>query len=75
MMENPSPKEENIIKGIRNLFIGETKIELIGTTMKDVKNFFRPEKENEQIKDRRISDITNVFRLEKQNKVIKNIKS
>ena len=46
-MENPSPKEENIIKGIRNLFIGETKIELIGTTMKDVKNFFRPEKENE----------------------------
>ena len=41
-MENPRPKEENIIKDSRNLF--RLKKELNYTAIKDIRNLFRPEK-------------------------------
>ena len=41
-MENPSPEEENIIKGIRNCF--SLKKELNYSANKDIRNLFRLEK-------------------------------
>ena len=40
---------------------------------KDIKSFFRLEKENQAIKDRILRDIRNVFRLQKENNAIKGI--
>ena len=48
MMENQRPEEENIIKGIRNLF--RLKKELNYNTIKDLRNLLRQEKETKTIK-------------------------
>ena len=45
----------------------------MNTTIKDIRNLFRLEKENGEIKDRILRDVRNVFRLEKDNKSIKDI--
>ena len=49
-MENPRPEEQKIIKDIRNLFI--LKRELNYTTIKDIRNLLRGEKETKAITDR-----------------------
>ena len=49
-MKNPRPEEEKITKDIRNLF-----------RMKDIRKFFRLEKETRAIKDRILGDIKNIF--------------
>ena len=54
-MENPRPEGENIIK--------DTKID---TTIKDIRNFFRLEKENKAIKDIILRDIRNLCENEEE---------
>ena len=45
-MENPKPKEENIIKDVGNLFRSQNlKKETIDTTINDIRNLFRLKKE------------------------------
>ena len=67
MMESPSLGEENIIKGIRNLFRLQTlKKETTDITIKDRRNLFRLEKELKEIEDRILRDIRNVFILKKR---------
>ena len=57
-MENPRPKEENIIKDVRNVFtLEKPKKETVDTTIKNIKNIFRLEKDNKAIKDRIVRDI------------------
>ena len=74
-MENPRPEKENITKDVRILFRWEKpKKETIHTTIKDIRNPLRLEKEK-TIKDRTLRDVTNTFRLEKENEAIKNILS
>ena len=46
-MENPRPREEKIIKDIRNLF--RLKKELNDTAIKDIRNVFRRGKETKVI--------------------------
>ena len=48
MMENLSPKEENIIKNIRNLF--RLKKEQNYTVVKDIRNLFRLKKKLKGLK-------------------------
>ena len=43
------------------------------TTITDIKNLFRLEKENKSIKERILKVIRNAFRLEKESKAIKDI--
>ena len=54
-MKNPRPEEEKITKDIRNLF-----------RMKDIRKFFRLEKETRAIKDRILGDIKNIFEHEEE---------
>ena len=49
-MKNKRPEEENIIKGLRNLF--RLRKELNYTAIKDIRSHFRLEKETKAIKDR-----------------------
>ena len=50
-MENPRTEEENINQDLRNIFrLRKVKKETIHTTIKDTRNFFILEKENEEIK-------------------------
>ena len=63
MMKSLSPKEENIIKDIRNLF--GLKKELNYTAIKDIRNL-RREKETKAIRDRMLRAIKNLFELEEQ---------
>ena len=57
-MENPIPEKENKIKYVRNLFrLWKLKIESINTTIKNIRNLIRLEKENKTIKDRQLRDI------------------
>ena len=46
------------------------KRETTDTTIKDIRNLFRPEKENNAIKDTIVKYIRNLIILEKENKVI-----
>ena len=64
MMENPRPEEENIIKGIKNLFILEN--ELNYTVIKHIRKLFRLQKETKVIKD-----IKNLFSMKKK-KIVMN---
>ena len=65
-MENPRPKEENIIKDVRNLFrLEKIKKKTIDTKIKDIKKLLRLEKEKAH-KGRILRDIRNVFTLEKK---------
>ena len=48
-----SPRLENIIKDVRNLF--RLAKEIDDTTIKDIRNIFRLKKENKAIKDRIIT--------------------
>ena len=70
-MESLGLGEENISKDIR-IFLDwkkkkQLKRETIDTTIKDIRNIFRLEKENEKkIKDRILGDIRNAFTLEKK---------
>ena len=64
MMKSLSPKEENIIKDIRNLF--GLKKELNYTAIKDIRNLLRREKETKAVRDRMLRDIKNLFELEEQ---------
>ena len=43
----------------------------IDTTIKDIRNLFRLEKDYKTVKERILGDIRNVFRLKKENKAIK----
>ena len=54
-MENPRPEGENIIQGTK-----------IDTTIKDIRNLFRLEKENKAIKDIILRDIRNLFGNEEE---------
>ena len=63
-MESLSLEEENIIKGIRNLF--RLKKELTYTAIKNMRNLFRQEKETKAIKDRILRDIRNFFEHEEE---------
>ena len=54
-MENPRPEGENIIQGTK-----------IDTTIKDIRNLFRLEKENKAIKDIILRDIRNLFENEEE---------
>ena len=65
MMKNLRPKEEGIIKDIRNLF--RLKKQLNYTAIKDTRNVFRIEKEAKAIKDRILRDIKNLFEHEEEN--------
>ena len=57
-MENPIPEKENKIKYVRNFFrLWKLKIESINTTIKNIRNVFRLEKENKTIKERQLRDI------------------
>ena len=73
-METSRPKEgenieEHLIHDVRNHFrLKKLKEETIGTT-KDIRNLFRPKKENKEVKDRIIIDIRNLFK----NRDIRNI--
>ena len=58
-MKNSRPEEENIIKGIRNLF--RIKKELNFTAFKDIRNLFILEKESKAFKD-----IKNLFEHEEE---------
>ena len=53
--------------------MGKNKTKTNDTTIKDITNLFRLEKENKVIKDRILRDIRNVYRLEKENTAIKDI--
>ena len=55
MMENAKPKEENIIKNVRNIK------EQIYIAIKDMGNLFRLEKETKAIKDKILWNIDNLF--------------
>ena len=49
-MENPSPKEENIVKDVRNIFrLEKLKKEAIDIKIKDTRNLFRLEKRIKQL--------------------------
>ena len=65
MIENPKPKEEKIIKYIRNLF--RPKEELNYTAIKDISNLFILKKETKVIKYRILRDIKNLFEHEEEN--------
>ena len=60
-MESLSPKEEDIIKDIRNLF--SLKKEQSYTAVKDIRNLFRLKKEQSYTA---VKDIKNLFRLKKE---------
>ena len=62
MMENPIP--ENVIKDIVNLFV--PKEELNYTTIKDIKNLFRLEKESKAFTERILRKIRNIFEYEQE---------
>ena len=59
-----NPKEEKIIKDIRNLF--RLKKEQNHAAIKDIRNLFRQEKETKEIQDRILRDIKNLFEHEKE---------
>ena len=59
MMESLSLEEENIINDKRSLI--RLKNEENYTTVKDIRNLFRLEKETKVIKDRTLIDIKNLF--------------
>ena len=59
MMESLSLEEENIINDKRSLV--RLKNEENYTTVKDIRNLFRLEKETKEIKDRTLIDIKNLF--------------
>ena len=61
-MESLSLEEENITKGIRNLF--RLKKKLNYTAIKGIRNLFRLEKETKAIKDRILRDVKNLFEHE-----------
>ena len=67
-MESLSPKEEDIIKDIRNLF--RLKKEQSYTAVKDIKNLFRLKKEIKGIKDIVLKNIKNLFEYEKKRKLL-----
>ena len=58
-MESLSHEEENIINDKRSLI--RLKNEENYTTVKDIRNLFRLEKETKEIKDRTLIDIKNLF--------------
>ena len=59
MMESLSLEEENINNDKRSLI--RLKNEENYTTVKDIRNLFRLEKETKEIKDRTLIDIKNLF--------------
>ena len=59
MMESLSLEEENIINDKSSLI--RLKNEENYTTVKDIRNLFRLEKETKEIKDRTLIDIKNLF--------------
>ena len=63
-MESLSSEEENIIKGIRNLFRLNKKQNY--TAIEGIRNLFRQEKETKKIKDRILTDIKNLFEHEEE---------
>ena len=63
-MESLSLEEENIIKGIRNIF--RLKKEQNYTAAKDIRNLFRQVKESKTIKERILRDIKNLFEHKKE---------
>ena len=67
MLEHLRPKEENIIKDIKNLF--RLKAKLNYTAIKDIRNLFRLKKETKAIKDRILRDIKNLVEHEEEEKV------
>ena len=69
MMGSPSLEGENIIKDLRNIF-GPNKLKKETNNSEGIRNIFRLEKDNKEIKDGIIRDIRNPFRLEKENKAI-----
>ena len=69
-MENPSPKEENIVKDVRNIFrLEKLKKEAIDIKIKDTRNPFRLEKRIKQLETKYL----NRFLEWKKNKEIKDI--
>ena len=64
MMKNQRPKEEKIIKDIRNLF--RLKKEQNDTAIKGVTNLFRLRQEVKGIKDIVLRNIKNLFEYEKE---------
>ena len=73
MVESPNLEEQKLIKVVQNLFTLVLRKDAIDTAIEDMRNIFRLEKENEEIKDRILEDIINHFSLEKENKEIEDI--
>ena len=71
-MESLSLEEKNTIKEIRNLF--RLKNEQNYTSVKDVGNLFRQEKETKAIKDRIQKDIKNLFENEEEENYYKQVR-
>ena len=68
-MGNPRPEEENSYRCKKPFQIGKTKKETTDTTMKDMMDFLKLEKENKEIEGRIFRDIRNVFRREKEKEI------
>ena len=64
-MENTSPEEEKLIKCTKN-HLRQKKLNY--TSIKDVRNLFRLQKENKAIKVRVLMIIRNLFEHEKEEK-------
>ena len=56
MAERPSFEEENIIKYVKIFLDWRNKKKTIGTTIKDIKNLFKPEKDSNAIENKIIRD-------------------
>ena len=50
-MENPKSGEEKIINNVKKIILEKLKKETIDTTIKDIRNIFRLEKGNKEMKD------------------------
>ena len=66
MIENPRLEEEQIIKGIKNIF--RLKKEQNDTEIKDIRNLFRIKKEIKWIKNIVLRSIKNLFECKEEEK-------
>ena len=65
-MENPSPKEENIVKDVRNIFrLEKLKKEAIDIKIKDTRNLFRLEKRIKQLETKYLNRLLEWKKIKK----------